>query len=136
MIDVAKIILRNNENKLLMYQRDNKPIPHANYWDLFGGLKEEYENIDECLFRELKEEGININRINYVKKLGLTEIYDVDEKTIVGYFTIYSGITDLNSNEIKLTEGQQVRYFDFRELEKLKIPRGIKEAIFKKNTFV
>ena len=38
-IDVAKIILFDKNDQLLIYLRDDKPtIPYPNNWDLLGGL--------------------------------------------------------------------------------------------------
>ncbi|MBC7864020.1 MAG: NUDIX domain-containing protein, partial [Bacteroidia bacterium] len=45
MFKIAAIIFENEENKILLYLRDNKPgIPFPNHWDLFGGHIEEGES--------------------------------------------------------------------------------------------
>ena len=58
---IATIILKNDQNQILLYLRDNKPeIPFPHYWDLFGGYIEEGETPEQAIIRKVKEE-LNLN---------------------------------------------------------------------------
>lgn len=58
----VKIAIKNDEEKLLLHLRDNKPgLFNANMWDFGGGGRERNETPMQCITREIKEEfGISI----------------------------------------------------------------------------
>ncbi len=59
-----KIILVNNENKILMIRRSATHPTSPFVWDLPGGLLEHGEILEEAIMREtLEETGIEINEI-------------------------------------------------------------------------
>jgi 8-oxo-dGTP diphosphatase len=53
----VSIIFVNDENKVLLFLRDDKPdLPYRNMWDVPGGHVEPDETPEECIVREMKEE--------------------------------------------------------------------------------
>ena len=61
-VDVSIGIIFNNTGKVLLSLRNKSVL--ANYWEFPGGKREEYEDLEGALKRELFEE-INIKILNY-----------------------------------------------------------------------
>ena len=56
-LEGVAIILADNQNRIAMQLRENKPdLPAANQWGLFGGLLEQGENPQNAILREIREE--------------------------------------------------------------------------------
>lgn len=74
-------------DKLLIYQRDNKPgLRFAGLWDFFGGGREDSETPFECLRRELGEEleiGIVDSQVLFTKKFPA-----MHDPTLNAYFMV------------------------------------------------
>jgi 8-oxo-dGTP pyrophosphatase MutT (NUDIX family) len=69
----AKAIIFNNEDKVLLLERDH-PVKKL-YWDLPGGRVQKDESINETLLRELKEEvGLETSSIFHPFGMFLTNI--------------------------------------------------------------
>ena len=75
MKQIAMVLLFDRFNRLLLYQRDDKPeITFPNHWDFFGGHLEEGETPQETLVREVKEEiGIDLKQWAFYKRCICTE---------------------------------------------------------------
>lgn len=116
----VKIFLINPENQMLLQLRDNKPsIPYPNYWDTLGGEIDANETPKESVKRELIEEiGYKIKSLEFIKEQ--TIYNDPFLPTYKLYF--FKGRINLQIKEINLQEGQEIRYFKFKELEKLPLP--------------
>jgi ADP-ribose pyrophosphatase YjhB (NUDIX family) len=108
-----------NEGKVLLFHRDNKPgISDPDCWGFVGGEVEEGETFLEGLRREIKEE-INLE-IEDPFRLGKTIISGWGEN--VFYFV---KISSEEMEKIKLgDEGQEVKFFSFKEVFKLKLAKG------------
>ncbi len=65
-----KIVLLNDNDKILVYLRDNKPgLYMANKWDLPGGGKENNEAPVETAIREIEEEfGVRLSADQFIYK--------------------------------------------------------------------
>lgn len=123
---VAAVILLNGK-KMLLYLRDNIPsIPYPNNWALIGGHIEKGENILKALKRETKEE------IGY--ELRDEDIAFIEEfRDGVGNLVyIHKAKIDKKINELHLTEGQKLGYFDFEEVMAMeKVPKPFVEFLIK-----
>jgi 8-oxo-dGTP diphosphatase len=53
----AILFFRNDERKVLLFRRDDKPgIPYPKFLDIPGGNVEEHESADQAIVREMAEE--------------------------------------------------------------------------------
>ena len=68
---VAKIILLDEKNRVLMLKRSRYTKKYAKKWDFPGGHLKKNETLESGLKREVKEEtGITINKSSFIKKDG------------------------------------------------------------------
>lgn len=120
---VAIMIIKNSEDKILLQLRDDKPgILYPASWGLLGGSVEEGESYLQAIKREINEE-IKIN-IEPVKELGI--FFHPEENLQVHVFL---GKLNKKAEEIELTEGQEVRFFDIPDISSLKMPAQLKQFI-------
>jgi 8-oxo-dGTP diphosphatase len=128
---VAAAMFVNNEGKILLQLRDNKPeIQNPDTWGFVGGHVEPNETVLEGLEREVLEEiGFNIKNPIFIKCFDDCVGNDV---------FLYRGCMDVKAEDLKLAEGREVRFFSFDEIMNLdKVPqvmikllRDFKEKIF------
>ena len=103
------IIIQNNEGKILLMLRDDKPeIRFPNKWITLGGVVENGETPNDAIKREIMEE-IEIDLKDFV----LFKEYKWPEKTEY----VYYAILDLEPAKIKLHEGQDIKYFTLGEVK-------------------
>ncbi len=109
-----------HDKKVLLFHRDNKPsIPDPDRWGFVGGEVEKGETFLEGLKREIKEE-IDLKIENPIR-LGKTIISGWGEN--VFYF---AKISSEKVKKIKLgNEGQEVKFFSFEEIGKIKLTEGL-----------
>ena len=120
-------LLNPNLNKLLFYLRDDKDIPERNKWSIFGGVIENGETKDEGLERELREEipNVPVSEIRYIGQM-------MNPKNQKLYF--FKGrLYENNIENIKITEGQKVAYFDPNDIFGSEIFETSVLAFYKKN---
>jgi 8-oxo-dGTP diphosphatase len=69
------VLLFDQQNRLLIYLRDDKPdIPFPNHWDFFGGHLEDGETPEQALVREVREElGVELRDWNFFRTYTCTE---------------------------------------------------------------
>tara|TARA_R110000824_G_scaffold40667_3_gene121655 strand:+ start:1132 stop:1557 length:426 start_codon:yes stop_codon:yes gene_type:complete len=73
---VAKIVIYNNENKVLFLKRTNYLKKHAGEWDLPGGHAHEDEKLEKAARREVLEEtGLSLGRLEKIKEQGNTTYF-------------------------------------------------------------
>ena len=119
----SSIIFVNDKEKILLFLRDDKPgLPYRNMWDVPGGHVEPNETPEECIVREMKEE-MNINLQNF-QLLCQKEFDDRIEYT-------YWKRENLNISEIKLMEGQHLKWFSNDEVAQTELAYGFNEIIEK-----
>jgi len=121
--NVAAVLLINKEKKILLYLRDDKKtIPYPNTWAMLGGHLEESEKQLDALKRELKEEiGIEVENPVFIGEF--------DDKAGNDVY-IYKSKIKYGVEELKLTEGQKLKYFDFEEIMKIKnIPKPLQDFL-------
>ena len=117
--------LDNNESKVLLFLRDNiDSIPYPNCWDILGGHVENGETPEECIVREMKEE------IEYdIGTPELFRIYRMNDRIEYTYWQPFN----LEIEDIKLNEGQALRWFtekDIRNMKEEDFSFGFREVLF------
>jgi len=123
---VSQIILENDKGELLLYLRDGKPgIPFPYHWDLIGGHLEEGETPEEALVREVKEE-INIDLTEY-KFFREYLCLEGDAYPNIKY--IYTGRINLPVEEIKLNEGERLRFITREEIPDVRFANILKKIV-------
>lgn len=123
---VSKIILINPKNKLLLlYLRDNNPsISYPGYWDFIGGEVEKGENFLEAVKREIKEEiNCKVEEIQFLSEYMYLPL-DI-------HFNFFKGKIEQPIENIKLTEGQKLRYFNLSDLPNIRLPPFFRDFIYK-----
>ena len=120
MKSAVKIILTNKEDKALLQLRDNKHS-YAGSWALFGGHIDGSETPEEALVREIKEE-INYSLKNY--KL-------IKESYVEGFGKVYwfHSVIDVKLSELTLLEGDDLNFFTYEEILKLKLAPESKKRL-------
>ena len=100
--EVAKIVLVDNKNRVLMLKR-GRTAKHPREWDLPGGHIRENESINAGLTREIKEEtGLLVKKHLFFKKI----------ENISFFFAMY------DSQPIKLSyEHTNYDFFDKKKLD-------------------
>lgn len=67
--NVAKVVLYDDKNRVLLLKRSNYHKKHAGEWDLPGGHTHVGEGLEDGLAREVKEEtGLKIKNAVFCKK--------------------------------------------------------------------
>jgi len=117
----ASIIFVNNKQQILLFLRDNIPdIPYPNMWDVPGGHVENFETPEKCIVREVKEEmNLTLDEFELFSKI---EFEDRIE------YTFWAGV-DFDIDEIKLTEGQKLKWFTKDEAKQTQLAYGFNEII-------
>lgn len=112
-LNESLILLTYKEKILLMIRNYVFNSGVAKIWRMIGGEKEDNESFEKSIARKIKEE-MNI-KINDVKLLLVVPSNDKNT-----YF--YHGkLTDSNVNLIERSEGQELQFFDLKELDKLQL---------------
>ena len=120
----AVVILVNSKKQILLHLRDNKPgILAPGHWAFIGGVEEKESEL-EAIRREVKEE-INILIENFFY---LDKIYFKSYNLMV---SVYMGRLDIPGEEIKVNEGQGVKFFYPDEIKKIKMSKILKRIITK-----
>ncbi len=111
-VRACSIYLIDEENKILLQQRDNKPnIWNPGAWGLFGGEVEGRETFKEAVIREVKEElNYNLENPNLLQKLELEKIQ---------IHSFYKKIKNKDKKNLKLLEGKSWGWFTLEEANKL-----------------
>lgn len=119
------VILVNSKKQLLLHLRDDKPgILAPGYWAFIGGSIEEGESELEAIKREVKEEiNISIEEFQYLDRFYLKR-HNLD-------VSVYTGKLDIPEEEIKVSEGQGVKFFYPNEIKDIKMSSVLKRVVSK-----
>ena len=119
----SSIIFVNDKKQILLFLRDNKPdLPYPNMWDVPGGHVEADENPEACIVREMKEEmDLALDKFELFSKI---EFEDRIE------YTFWARM-DLSIDEIKLTEGQKLKWFTRDEAKQTQLAYGFNQIVEK-----
>ena len=116
------LLLQNNEGKVLLQLRDDKPaIPYPNCWGTFGGQIEEKETSEEAIAREILEEtGYKLTNPEYVGNFPFEN-----------YNPYVFRKVDLNVRleTLKITEGQKGAFLSYSDIQTIKLAFNAKEVL-------
>ena len=117
----CSIILVNDKKQVLLFLRDNTPdIPFPNMWDVPGGHVEENETPEQCIVREMKEEmGMDLNGF----QLFVAE--EFDDRIEYAFWKKQN----IDIDNITLTEGQCLKWFDKEEVGKIELAYGFNQIL-------
>lgn len=109
-------IIVNDENQVLISQRPEH-VHLGGYWEFPGGKVEQNENIEEALFREIKEE-LSIEVLKSRPLIKVTHHYD-DKSVLLDVWKVndYSG-------DIKGNEGQKIDWKTLQQLGYIRLPEA------------
>ncbi len=105
MSEGCQIVLVDADGRVLLQLRDEKDwIPFPGMWALPGGMREGGESPDECIRREVSEEmGIELAADDVTHLWSRVRSYGIEHT--------FTARVDVAAEDIRLTEGQQVRWF-------------------------
>ncbi len=108
------MILLTYKEKILLMIRDYDLIARLKKtWCMIGGKKESNESFDKAITRKIKEE-MNIE-VHNVKLLLISPSLNRD-------IHFYHGrLTDNDVNRIERSDGQELQFFNLKELDKLQL---------------
>jgi 8-oxo-dGTP diphosphatase len=89
-------------------------------WDVPGGHIEEFENPEQCIIREMREE-MNLTLDEF-------ELFsEIEFKDRIEY--TFWARADFDIEEIELTEGQKLKWFTKDETEQMQLAYGFNEIV-------
>lgn len=115
---VAIFTSMDKNGKILLQHRGEDTPTKKNMWAFFGGEIEDRETPEEAVRREAEEEiCIKLKNLKLFKRYEFQEPYGSAEKFM------FIAETNASLEELKeqQTEGQDLGFFSFKELEKLEI---------------
>lgn len=115
------IIIDDRGRVLLQLRGKEQGVRFPDHWNLIGGSGNPGESPEETLRREIKEElGITIGAFRFFKKY----IYEGVCEQCFFYIQL-----NLNPDEITLTEGQKIAYFERSQLDSLRLAFNAREVL-------
>ena len=109
-----------NKNKYLLQLRDvKKNIAYPNSWGFFGGAFKKHETAESCIARELYEELLINSEI-------ISKIYEGYHTTTKSYIHFFSILPRDKITINNLREGQNLGWFEKKEIEKMQIAGDVK----------
>ena len=122
---VILALIRNKKKYLLTLRHDANPKMN-NKWQIPGGSLEFGEKIYETLDREVMEElGIKVEVISPVPYID-TDIFTTRQIVFITYLCKLVDDSEIILNE----EATDYRWFSIKDLDKIEVLHGCKEAIF------
>lgn len=107
------IFLTYKEKILLMIRNYVYNSGLKKIWCMIGGRKESNESSEKTIARKIKEEmNIEISNVKFLL------VSPVDGKDIHFF---HGKLTDNNVNRIERAEGQELQFFNLKELDKLQL---------------
>lgn len=123
MIGAGIIFLNSNNEVLLLLRDNNQSIPYPNMWDIPGGKVEKNEIPEETVRREMKEE-MEISDLGEIK---LFNIFTSENLTDYIFWKRF----DIIPEDIKLQEGQKIKYFNREQIRDMKLAFNYNEVLEK-----
>jgi len=107
----CSIIIKDNDNKLLIAQRSKSKKKFSLLWETVGGALEDNETPEECIRREVREE-INCS----IQDLKIFKVYIINQDNRY-VLIVYTG--KINEQIQYNLEIEQIRWIDKSEIQKL-----------------
>jgi ADP-ribose pyrophosphatase YjhB (NUDIX family) len=114
------MLQKHNESLILLTYKEKILLMIKNYvfnsglkktWSLIGGEKKNDESLEKTILRKIKEEmKIEISEIKFLL------VAPSENKNTYFY---HGKLTDNNVNLIERSEGQELQFFDLKELNKI-----------------
>ena len=123
MIGAGIIFLNSNNEVLLLLRDNNQSIPYPNMWDIPGGKVEKNEIPEETVKREMKEE----MEISYLGEIKLFNIFTSENLTDYIFWKRF----DIIPEDVKLQEGQKIKYFNREQIRDIKLAFNYNEVLEK-----
>lgn len=119
------LIIENPSKAILMLLRDDKPgIAYPNCWTLVGGHVENGETAEQAACRELFEEvGLKLN-VSIWKRYD----YHYAPGVVIDQY-IFIGKVNSENPVMVLGEGQEMQFFAYDEVKKLRIGFGFDKVL-------
>ncbi|MGV8984468.1 NUDIX hydrolase [Clostridium sp.] len=106
----CSIIIKDNDNKLLIAQRSKAKKKFSLLWETVGGALEDDETPEECIRREVREE-INCS----IKELKLFKVYIINQDN---RYVLIVYIGKINEQIQYNLEIEQIQWIDKSEIQK------------------
>jgi ADP-ribose pyrophosphatase YjhB (NUDIX family) len=112
-LDESLILLTYKEKILLMIRGYVFNSGLKKTWCMIGGEKKGNESFEKTIVRKVKEE-MNI-------KIGDVKLLLIEPSDNKNTYIFHGKLTDSNVNLIERSEGQELQFFDLKELNKLQL---------------
>ncbi len=126
----ARAVIFKDDEVILLYRKRKTDNGYKEYYAIPGGGLETYENVIDCVKRELKEEyGVEIEVIDYLGK-----VEEDTKEHLVYYAKIKSGTPILGGEESERNSDDnyyEIRYIKVDDLDMYDISNKNKELIRK-----
>ncbi len=120
-IGTGMILYNEKYASILVMLRDDKPsIRFPNQYDLFGGGAEKDETAEQAIIREVAEELFD-KRNNCPLRIPHPELFSVYIDSRLTQQHIYASRIDHEIDELKLCEGQSLRWLSLEDLETITV---------------
>ncbi|MDP1713046.1 MAG: NUDIX domain-containing protein [Candidatus Nanopelagicaceae bacterium] len=117
-------LVTNELGEILLHLRDDKPeIPHPNQWGFLGGGCEDGEDPAQAVLRELFEEA----ELIVETAEPLCRIVDIEGSR--GLATVFRVVTEVRLADMRLHEGQEIRFFSQEQTRALALDPLIREIL-------
>ena len=115
-VPCVAIVIENRQKEILLLLRDIDPtIFYPDHWTLVGGKVEEGETPEAAAHREMLEE------IGLDMEVAFWKRYDRQHPFAIVDQHIYIAKIDIPRESLILGEGQDVRFFNSKDIKNLKI---------------
>jgi 8-oxo-dGTP diphosphatase len=117
-------LVTNEFGEILLHLRDDKPeISHPNQWGFLGGGCENGEEPTQAVLRELFEEAeLIVETAEPLCRL-------IDLEGSQGLVTVFRVVTEVRLADMRLHEGQEIRFFSQEQVRELPLDPLIREIL-------
>lgn len=120
----SMVMVLDVRGRVLLNLRDDKPsILYPNHWAILGGASEPGETPEMTARRELREEiGLEAGTLDAFCRV-------IDRGGHRHLVSVFVTRTDIALSDLRLSEGQALRFFDIEELDALLVTPFVREVL-------